>query len=348
MERSMISNLAMADIFRQLAMLMHAGVTLCDGCSLIAEEESNKKTVGLLQELAQQLQQGASFAQALRESGAFPKHIVGLLEMGERAGRTEKTLLAVAEYYEEQHALKNYLRNAITYPMMLLMLMLVVVVVLLTKVMPVFDDIYASLGGSLSGVAGSLLALGGWLSGAMPALIRCLMVVVAVVLLCMGIAPVRIRISNIWQKLFGDRGVGRKIQDARFAEAMALGLSSGMDMDSCFALAAELLEDVPKAAARCLRCKELMDEGKDLAEAMKRAGMLPAASCRMLVLGMRSGAGDDAMAGIAKRLSEDARQAVRVRIAGVEPALVVITSLMVGAILLSVMLPLMNIMKAIG
>ena len=53
MERSMISNLAMADIFRQLAMLMHAGVTLCDGCSLIAEEESNKKTVGLLQELAQ-------------------------------------------------------------------------------------------------------------------------------------------------------------------------------------------------------------------------------------------------------------------------------------------------------
>ena len=160
-------------------------------------------------------------------------------------------------------------------------------------------------------------------------------VTVAVVLLCMGIAPVRIWISNAWQALVGDLGVGRKIQDARFAEAMALGLSSGMDMDACFSLAAELLEDVPKAAQRCLRCKKLMDEGKDLAEAMKQTGMLPAASCRMLVLGMRSGAGDDAMA-------------VRVRIAGIEPALVVITSLMVGAILLSVMLPLMNIMKAIG
>jgi type IV pilus assembly protein PilC len=76
--------------------------------------------------------------------------------------------------------------------------------------------------------------------------------------------------------------------------------------------------------------------------------MLPASACRLLVLGVRAGSGDTTMQQIARRLSDDARDAVRSAVSRIEPALVVITSLLVGAILLSVMLPLMNIMKAIG
>lgn len=348
MKRPVMPNLAMADMFKQLALLMHAGVALCDGCFLLAEEEANRDARALLRDVARKLETGETLAAALRACGRFPAYVTGLLDIGERVGRTEETLLAISGFYEEQHARQRYLRNAVTYPMILLMLMMVVIVVLLTKVLPVFDDIYASLGGSLTGIAGGLLALGGWLNAVMPILVRILLPVVAVTVLCVCVRPLREAFGELYQVLFGDRGVSRRISDARLAEALAMAMASGMPLEECFSLAAALLADVPKAVKRCEHCKQLLDEGKTLAEALKESHALPAASCRMLVLGIRAGSGDAAMEQIARRLSEEARDAVRGRVAKIEPALVVITSLMVGAILLSVMLPLMNIMKAIG
>ena len=111
---------------------------------------------------------------------------------------------------------------------------------------------------------------------------------------------------------------------------------------------AALLGDVPAAAERCKCCVERLKDGGDLAESLRESGVLPPAACRMLTLGLRSGNGDEVMEDIARRLSDDADQALERRVAQVEPALVLATSLLVGTILLSVMLPLMNIMTAIG
>ena len=72
------------------------------------------------------------------------------------------------------------------------------------------------------------------------------------------------------------------------------------------------------------------------------------AACRLLALGVRGGTADTVMEEIARRLAREGNDALSRKVAQVEPALVLVTSLLVGAILLSVMLPLMNIMAAIG
>jgi type IV pilus assembly protein PilC len=95
-------------------------------------------------------------------------------------------------------------------------------------------------------------------------------------------------------------------------------------------------------------CADRLAEGGELAETMKEMEMLPASACRLLNLGVRSGNSDTVMTDIARRLSEEADQALENKAAQVEPTLVLGTSLLVGIILLSVMLPLMNIMTAIG
>ena len=114
------------------------------------------------------------------------------------------------------------------------------------------------------------------------------------------------------------------------------------------ALSADLLADVPSAAAKCRDCLARLDEGTPLAQAMSQSGVLPRAQCRLLELGLRSGSGDSAMEQIARQLSEESEMALEETVGRVEPTLVVITSVLVGLILLSVMLPLMHIMTAIG
>jgi type IV pilus assembly protein PilC len=91
-----------------------------------------------------------------------------------------------------------------------------------------------------------------------------------------------------------------------------------------------------------------VQDGKGLAQALGETGVLPASACRLLSMGLRGGTGDTVMEEIARRLSDEADLALESRVARVEPALVLVTSLLVGIILLSVMLPLMHIMTAIG
>jgi type IV pilus assembly protein PilC len=220
--------------------------------------------------------------------------------------------------------------------------------VLLSQVLPVFNDVYASLGGRLTGVAGGLLLLGRGLDAVMPLL--CAILVLAVLFLASIyiLPPVRKQVMSFWHKHQGDKGISRKMHDAHTAQALAMGLRSGLTPEESLDLACQLLSDTPAAADRCKQCRQRLEDGLDMAEALGESGVLPPSSCRLLSLGLHGGTGDAVMEEISRRLSEEADLALEAKVARIEPTLVLLTSLLVGAILLSVMLPLMHIMTAIG
>ncbi|WP_298030381.1 type II secretion system F family protein [uncultured Dysosmobacter sp.] len=335
-----------ADICLELSLLLHAGVGVGDGLALLAEETQVDRA--LLEDLARQVDDGCPLAEAIRKSEQFPEYAAGLIEVGERAGRLEEALAALARYYEDRARLDRRIRSALLYPAVLLLLMLVVIVVLLSQVLPVFNEVYASLGGQLTGVAGGLLALGRGLDAAMPVL--CVLLVLAVAFLAAFAAGGRFReaILSWWRKGRGDKGVSRQLNTARFAQALAMGLQSGLPLEEALALSGKLQGDVPAAQARCRACLDLLEQGGELAGSMRDTGVLPAAECRLLALGQRSGTVDAVMEEVSRRLTEASETALEEKVSRVEPTLVLVTSLLVGAILLAVMLPLMNIMTAIG
>lgn len=135
---------------------------------------------------------------------------------------------------------------------------------------------------------------------------------------------------------------------ARVVQALAMGMSSGLQLEEALDLASNLLEDVPAAKARCLSCRERLEQGLPLSTAMRDSGLLPANACRLLEMGHRSGTMDATMEKIAGDLSENSEAAIEEMVSRIEPALVLVCSLLVGLILLSVVLPLMHIMSAIG
>ena len=333
---------------QELAWLVHSGVRIGDGLNLLAEEEKEETWKSCLRVMAEQSDEGVPLSEVIKNAGCFPVYVQGILNVGEMTGRPEEALLALKKYYEERNYMNNRVRSALLYPSILLVLMLIVIVVLLTQVLPVFQSVFASLGGELNGIAGGLLTLGLWLNRAMPVLLVLISMVVVFVLSFAVSATVREKILNFWRKAAGDKGIMRKMNDASFAQTISMGLSSGLPLEETMDLAAEVLKDIPQARERCVNCKEELLGGIPLADALKKAEVLPPSMCRLFSLGMQSGNGDAVMVEIADRLSEEADAALTARIEKVEPTLVLITSALVGVILLSVMLPLMNIMETIG
>lgn len=340
-----ITNGELSSLTMELSMLLHAGIGVGDALSMLSGEDGYRD---LLDGMARRADEGEPLSQCLREGGRIPAYVCGLVEVGEETGRTEEALAALSRYYERRARLDRQVRGALLYPAVMLVLMLLVIAVLLVRVLPIFDDVYASLGGRLTGVAGGLLALGRGLDAAMPALWAALALAVVFFGAFAGVESFRDRVLALWRRGRGDRGVSRRMNNARLAQAMAMGMASGLPLERSMELAASLMEDVPPARARCEDCRARLEGGASLSAAMGESGLLPAGACRLLEIGQRGGTADAAMDKIARDLSEDGEAALEELISRVEPSLVLVCSVLVGVILLSVMLPLMHIMSAIG
>ena len=149
MKKNGISHGELSTLCLELSMLLHAGVGTGDALSLLAEE-SDPEYKAMLMDMAKEVDGGAALSDAMRRAEGFPVYVCGLVEVGERAGRTEEALAALSRYYESRARLDRRVRSALLYPAVMLLLMLVVIAVLLVKVLPIFDDVYASLGGEPS------------------------------------------------------------------------------------------------------------------------------------------------------------------------------------------------------
>lgn len=336
-----------AHICRGLSLQLQAGICLADGFHLLAEDAEGE-LAQLLQQMGNGLDRGEELTELFRNADCFPDDVWGMVQVGQRSGRLEQTLGSLAAYYDRRDRQKRQIKNALSYPGMVFVLMLVVIGVLLVKVLPVFDGVYASLGSRLTGIAAGLLYLGQLLERAMPVLLTVLALLGIFGILCWKSMRFRCWINDGYRKHFADRGIGQKFNNARFAEALAMGMSSGLTLEESMELAKDLLQAIPAAAQRCSFCAQRIAEGISLPEAMKEARLLPPAESRMLAVGIRAGNADRVMEEIAHRISQQAEDALEDAVSRIEPAMVLVASLLVGLILLSVMLPLVNIMSSIG
>lgn len=337
----------LARILRGFALLLHSGIGVADGAFLLArEEEASVQKV--LNALGEQLDEGAAFSDGLEQTAVFPEQVSAMIRVGEETGRLEEALNSLADFYEQHSRTREQIRSAVAYPAMVFGLMLLVIGVLLVKVLPVFDRVYASLGSRLTGPAAGLLYAGQLLEAALPVLFAILLVLTGFSAVLRFSPGFRGKLASAWQRRYGDRGIARKFNNARFAQVLAMGLASGLPQETCMTLAENLLQDTPRAACRCADCAKALEAGESFCSALEKAELLPSAQCRLLQIGHRSGNADRVMEQIAQTMLEEAQNALDARIAGIEPAMVLISSLLVGLILLSVMLPLADILAVLG
>ena len=348
MEKLKLSYEDLGAMCADLALLLHSGMGTADALSVLAADTADPKLSERLAAMAGEADMGETLSSLFAKDPSFPGYLQSLLKVGESTGHTEETLQSLSDYYYGQARLSAQLRDALVYPSILLVIMLLVIGVLLIKVLPIFNDVYKQLGTSLTGVAGGLLAAGSFLGKIMPVLAVLLLAIVVFVLVFANSESFREKVLIWWRKRRGDKGLSWDISSAHFSQAFAMGLSSGMPTEDAVELAAGVMADIPAAKAHCDECLTMIADGKPLAEALSAAKLLPLSESRLLATALKSGAADASIRSIAARLTERGERAVRQTVSRVEPALVIISCILVGLILLTVMLPLMNIMSAIG
>ncbi len=315
----------------ELSLFVRSGMDLGAGLEYISEKHRESPRADSILKLSADVSSGIPLSVAFGDSELFPKDAVAMVKVGETTGRLEEALLATADFYEKRAAVSHRVRAALLYPTVLFAVMLAVIVLLLTKVLPIFNDVYASIGGSLSGVSAFLLQMGQLLRLALPGLAVLVVGAAAVFALLLK--------RGTLKKHLQKHPIAVAYRNAGFAKALHMGIASGLSLTEAVENAGGLYNE--EAVADCLR---RMDNGTPLADAMGEAGLLPAAECDLLALGLHSGSGEDISRRIAEQLEVHADAVLEKQISAIEPVLVLIASLLVGAVLISVMLPLTGLL----
>ena len=348
MRRKNLTNSYLSTLCMEFSMLLQAGITVSDGVRMMLEDETDKDGKMIVKTLLDTLEKGEPLSAALRDSAFFPSYMVNMVEIGERTGRLPETLSSLAAHYERQDHLATSIKNAALYPVILLIMMTAVVIILIVQVLPIFNDVFARLGTKMSPLAESFMRFGVWLRGVsmVVAIVFCVIFVVA--FLAWVIPEIREGIGKAFKNRFGTRGILGRMASTHFLSAITLALASGLDTEDGIRMAASISGGSKAVNEKQEHCARLLRGGGTLSEAMHQSGIISARDGRMLAIGSRSGMTDSAMAEITRRSDESLQDEIDRIVGRIEPTLVILTSVVVGIILLSVMLPLMGIMTSIG
>jgi type IV pilus assembly protein PilC len=342
-----LANLYLSVFCKELSMILQAGISLSEGVYLLLQEEPDTNGQKVLKSLHAPLEEGKPLSVSLKTSGVFPGYMVNMTEAGERTGRLAETLKSLSAHYERMDRVAAAVKNAVLYPSVMLLMMIAVVVILMTAVLPVFNDVFARLGGQMSPVAVNLMMLGEWLTGASVIIAAVFSVLFVLALLIWLIPKLRDGAKRFFLHSFGGRGVFRETASARFVSAMAMALASGLDTQEAVTMAAGVSGGSKAVLKKTDACMERLNVGGTLSESLRDVGIISVRDSRFLSLGGASGMADAAMADIARRAERDVHDRIESVVGRIEPTLIIVTSLIVGVVLLSVMLPLMGIMTAL-
>ena len=328
----------------EMGMMISSGVSSIQAITMMLDESEGGQELELLTEMEQVVAESGSLSKAIDQSGVFPDYFVEMAKMGETTGKMDTVLKNLAAHYSREMAISSAIRSAVTYPLMMVAMMLVIIIVLVTEIMPVFNRVFKQLGGTMDGLSAGFLSVGTFMKSNWVILLIILLALVAYIIVANKTNWGKSRRLNMLYKSRRFKSIHSKIATSRFASAMAMTLSSGMDVMQALDVSGRIV-NAPDFEAKVEKCKDSFAESMDIGKAFSLSGIFGGLYGKMAILGAKTGNMENVLEKVAATYQEEADEEINDLIAVVEPTLVIILSVIVGIILLSVMLPLLNIMS---
>jgi general secretion pathway protein F len=337
-----VSRRDVAIMTRELATLLEAGLTLDQSLKLLIDLAEGEALEGLLSDLLERIQGGSSLADALAQHEAlFPRVYVSMVRAGETGGALREVLGRLARYLDEAEALREQVKSALVYPILLLILAGLSIVVLLTIVLPQFTPLFEGAGAELPWLTRAVILTGegvqryGWLL---------LLAALGAVWLVRRQLRRPARRAQIDRWLLRLPLVGEllaKIDTARFARALGTLLANGVPPLTALAIVQDALANA--TLRRALGdAAAVMKEGGGLAAPLARAGVFPRLAVHLLGVGEESGQLDPMLLKIAEVFDRDVRSTIERLMTLLVPALTIVLGLIIAVIITAVLMAILS------
>ncbi len=327
---------------QELAALLKAGLPLDRSLQALEHVTSRSAMKAILAQVLRDLQEGKTLGEGLSRARIFSPLYVSLVQAGETGGFLEEALDRLGDYLKTVSEFRSYLLTALIYPMILAGVGSLSLILMLLYVVPRFESFFKDMGQNLYWSTSLLIGLSQalrsyWWLGA---------------LLALGVLlGLRRLIKSSEGQFLIDRfkmkapflgEMSRRVAAVFFAKTLGTLLANGVPMVSSLRVVIASVNNryLAKSLTGVLANVE---KGQQLSGLLKKVGMFPELFLQMTAIGEETGHLADMLLSAAGSLENDARSAVRRLLALLEPVLILVTSLVVAFIIVSLLLPILNL-----
>jgi type IV pilus assembly protein PilC len=332
---------------RQFSTMINAGLPLVQAMTILAEQSQNKVLSEVMRKVVFDVESGNTVADALsKHPQAFSNLYVNMVAAGEAGGILDTILMRLATFMEKNDALIRKVKGAMIYPGVIMSVAAIAVTVLLIFVIPVFENLFASAGLALPLPTRIVMGASRFLKGYWYIVLGAVGAGVFLFKRYHATSNGKLKIDKFMLKVpvLGD--VLRKSAVSRFTRTLGTLISSGVSI-------LDGLEITAKTAGNRVVQDAIMESrssiagGDTIAQPLKKSGVFPPMVISMISVGEQTGGLDEMLSKIADFYDEEVDAAVSNLLSLLEPVMIVFLGVVVGGMVVSMYLPIFDMINAV-
>ena len=328
---------------KQMAGLLNAGLPLLRALTVLIDQAEDKKLKAALTQVKTGIEQGQTLSGAMgKHPKVFPPLMVSLVRVGEMGGFLADTMKSAAETYKNEAELKNKIKSATTYPVIVLVIALLGALGMVMFIVPIFAQMFEGMGSDLPAPTQVLVTL----SDNMVWIFPLLLVLVLGGSIWWQTQKHTDRVRSVADPLklkmpvFGP--LATKVAVARFSRGLAMMLKAGVPLVQALDIVGQASNNFKiEEAVRAVQ--DSVKQGKSFAQPLEESGVFPSIVVQMAAVGEESGTLPDMLESIADFYDDEVKTATEQLTSSIEPILIVGIGVLIGGMVVSLYLPIFSI-----
>lgn len=327
--------------------LLRAGLTVPDALMQCADRPSNKPLSKAIYLVLKDVMSGCSFSDALyKHQNVFDSFMVSAVITGESSGNLHEPLTKYRAYLERSESISKKVHQALVYPIFLLLAMAGILSLLFIFVMPRFTALYADFNTQLPYLTRVLMYITDNLKMIIPSIAVITIVLIVIYKILYSRENIRIKIDKLAVVLPYVKSVNAPLFVSRIAGTMHALLSGGMHISDALAVTEKSTDNFfYKSKIKAIAGR--INSGLTFSSAAREEKIFPDTAVKLLEAGEASGELPKMMEEISLYYEKQAENRTGMLMALLEPVLIMVTGLVVGAVIIAMYLPVFKITEVI-
>lgn len=328
---------------QDLATLLDAGLPVDRALSILVEVTEKEKFKEIVRDILRSVQGGSYLSEAMdKYPHVFSKFYVNMIRAGEAGGILEPVLVRLGIFLENSQDLKEYIISAMVYPVFLVFVGGASIIVLLTFVIPKFSIIFSDLGAAVPLATRILLGVSEFIRNYWWVMAGVLAFLYYLFYKYSHTSEGRLMVDKqkIQLPVIGD--LIKKIEVARFSRTLGTLIRSGVPILQALTLVKDIIGN-RVIASSIDDVREKVQKGDRLAKPLSNTGVFPSLAIQMITVGEETGRLDDMLLKVAENYEKVVRATIKRFISFLEPAMILIMGIIVGAIVISMLMAIFSI-----
>jgi type II secretion system protein F len=341
--RRRVSQTQLLQFTQELETLLSAGLPLDRSLSILGNLVEGKEFTQVMRTLLEAVRAGKSLASAMGEHPeVFPKLYVNMIRAGEAGGILDSTLRYLVDYLENSMTLKEEVKSALIYPVILTVVACISLIVLFVYVIPRFASMFDDVGGALPWITRLVLGSSEFLQEYGLVILIVLIVAVAGGARYVATPNGKAEWDRFCLRLFLVGDLVKKFETARFSRTLSSLLKGGVPVLQALGTVQGVVGN--RLLANAIgQVQVRVREGKGMARPLGESGLFPPLALNMIAVGEETGRLEGMLSDVANHYDQEVRRTTKRLTAILGPVLILGMALVIGVVVISMLLAIFSI-----